>query len=198
MNYFSQFIILFLFLVFSSSVISMDSVFMQDGVGEDIAYEEGGFIIPENTILAGIGYGGAGLCFNAGYRYTNYSLQLGLSGIANDIPNYTLRDRINANKDPYTDKQNHEALILSLDGGYHYNIDKFTLFGNLGYFWQTDTVLARRTDGVDDNLHLLGTETESGVCFGLGAYYYISDMVDLGLGFHSKHGVYATAAIIIE
>ncbi len=141
-----------------------------------------------------LGYGGAGLSAGLGFRYDFVSLSIGLSGFANSIPNYASykADGINLTTNPLPDgytEESYEAIIVTFDAAYNYEFEIGTAYAGIGFFAQTDTVLAKEVSTGD--YFRRGTINSSGICFNLGFDYYWSENVGVGLGFHSKKGIMA-------
>jgi len=181
--------ILNLILLLSLVIVLSNSAFSQD---DDYYgnYEEQAKI---KQLFLDIGYGTNGTGAGIGFRYSFFGFGLNLSGFAKDIPNYnTLGPRIKPEEVASTEK--YPTIILSLDGYLFYDIDDyFTVFGNIGFYTQADSVLARKRDSENKlgDLYMYKTETTSGFSFGGGLQYLIWDNVGLGAGFHNKKGFFA-------
>ncbi len=141
-----------------------------------------------------LGYGSPGLGFGAGFRYEFLSLTIGVSGVANSIPNYASYlegENLNISQplpNGFTEEK-YEAIIVSFDFAYNHEFEWGNIYGGVGFFTQTDTVLAKEVSTGD--YYRRGSLNSSGICFNLGADYYMSETFGLGLGFHSKKGIMA-------
>lgn len=153
---------------------------------EDIEY------FPTNAVLLMAGYGDeGGLMLGLGWRWTNFSAQLCLSGFTNDmpIPSPIKQGTLSSDTAFYTD------LIMSFDLGYHYNFGQYTAFATLGYYSQSDSAFTQTLDGRE--FFRERGRTESGLAFGLGLNYAFNEGFGLGLAYHNQHGIYLQAAIRI-
>jgi len=180
--------ILNLIVLLSFVIVLSNSAFSQD---DDYYgnYEEQAKI---KQLFLDIGYGTNGTGAGIGFRYSFFGFGLNLSGFAKDIPNYITYERIRQEDVAYTEK--FPTIILSLDGYLFYDIDDyFTVFGNIGYYTQADSVLARKRNSENKlrDFYMYKTETTSGISFGAGLQYLIWDNVGLGAGFHNKKGFFA-------
>lgn len=189
---------LFLILMAALSLSISTNAIAQDGYEEEYENEleetePTGKLMGVN---ADLGYfGPAGLSLGAGFRYWFAGFTLGISGLMNDIPNYSTYgydEGIYANSPlpPNYDGKSYPALIVTGDFSFHYEvIKKVTAFGSIGFYSQQDTVLA--WDFTDDVYYYWKYTKKSGVCFGLGADFDYSDILKVGLGYHTKRGLFA-------
>jgi opacity protein-like surface antigen len=148
------------------------------------------------AIHADLGFfGPAGLSGALGFRYWFASFTLGLSGLMKDIPNYSTygydlgiypQSPLPANYDA----KSYPALIVTGDFSFYYEVvKKVTGFGSIGFYSQQDTVLA--WDFTDDVYYFWKNKKSSGVCFGLGAEFDYNESMKVGLGYHTKRGLFA-------
>lgn len=157
--------------------------------------------VPIKSIMLDLGHtlNGSGLCFGGGFKYWNVGVTFGLAGLAPDRPNY---DRHSVQPEQITEKKNFKALMINIDAHYYFNLEMFeplTVFASVGYYSQSDSTIARTISdenrGVYDLWYLVaGTEghnSESGICFGAGVQYPVSDNIALGIALHSRKGIYA-------
>lgn len=154
---------------------------------------------PIKAIFIDVGGGGNGMSAALGFRYSFASLSVGLAGFTNKIPNYALTPPTGVYFNPtqplpsgYTEDK-HLGLIVSFDAGFHLDyFYPYTFFATVGYFTQQDSVLAKevRIDGRSPNRYAYRVENTDGFAFGGGGNYQISDYVALGLGLHTKRGIY--------
>lgn len=146
----------------------------------------------EETIMMIFGemsFGTLGLGLTAGFRYSFVSLSIGFSGFAQSIPN-SLHPSI---EQPFPKKGNYKEeeypyVCVYGDAGFYYDIGKFSIFATVGYFSQSDTILAREYD--TNYLYKYRVKTESGVCFGGGVEYLFSPNFLFGVGYHTKKGLF--------
>lgn len=166
----------------SNSAFSQDDDYYGD-------YEE----LPEiKQLFLDIGYGENGLGAGLGFRYSFFGFGLNLAGFAKDIPNYITYERIRPEDIASTEK--YPTIIISLDGYLFYDIDDyFSVFGNVGFFIQGDSVLARKRDSENklSDLYMYKTETTNGVTFGAGLQYLLEEYIGFGVGYHNKKGFFA-------
>lgn len=145
-------------------------------------------IVPVKDILFDLGYGEHNLSFGFGFRYDFIGLSIGVTGFDNDIPNYQtdLRDQP-ADKD--FEERHYTTICVSGDLALYYDInDEFSVFGNVGYYAQADTILAYYYS--DETLYRYKDESITGVAFGVGLQYFISDYFTIGAAWHNKRGAY--------
>jgi opacity protein-like surface antigen len=151
------------------------------------------------AIHADVGYfGPAGLSAALGFRYWFASFTLGLSGLTSNIPNYSPygyelgiypHSPLPAN---YISK-NYAALVVTGDFSFYYPVlKKVNVFGTLGFYSQQDSVLA--WDITDDVYYFWRNKKTSGFCFGAGAEFDYQDNLKLGIGYHTKRGLFARLA----
>ncbi len=173
----------FLCLFFTSSYAQKGEVYEDD--------------IPSLYGLHGeLGYGGAGLGVGFGFRYEFISVSMGVAGFANSIPNYALSYhdpsinlRLPNPLDDKFDEEKYESILVTFDAAYNHEFDWGNIYAGVGFFAQTDSILAKERE--TGSYYIRGTENTSGICFNLGADYYWSEHLGVGLGFHSKKGIMA-------
>ncbi len=160
---------------------------------EDEYYEEG----TEKALIFDAGFGGAGgMSLGLGFRYSYASLMIGFAGFANDMPNYAVRPPqgiIISPNQPLPggyERESFTGLLVTADLAYHYQLNQeISAFGMIGYYSQQDSILARETSTGD--YYRYAVENTSGIAFGLGGDYGVSEWITLGLGYHTKRGVFA-------
>jgi opacity protein-like surface antigen len=170
-----------------------------DYYDEEEEYEELTLTNREKTIMMIFGelsYGTLGLGVTAGFRYSFVSLSLGFSGFAQSIPN-SIHPSI---YQPFPKKGNYQEesypfVCVYGDAGFYYDIGKFSIFATIGYFSQSDTILAREFD--TNYLYKYKVKTESGICFGVGAEYLFNPNFIFGVGYHTKKGVFLQLGYIL-
>lgn len=188
------FVLMTLLLTTTFSEVSSQSYY-----DEEEEYEELTLTNREKTIMMIFGelsYGTLGLGVTAGFRYSFVSLSLGFSGFAQSIPN-SIHPSI---YQPFPKKGNYQEeeypyVCVYGDAGFYYDIGKFSIFATIGYFSQSDTILAREFD--TNYLYKYKVKTESGICFGGGAEYLFNPNFLFGVGYHTKKGVFLQLGYIL-
>lgn len=130
-----------------------------------------------------LGYGPANISYGLGFRYWHLGLTIGLTGVASDIPNYSLQPA------PSSDRTERFPTIV-VCGDFHFYYDftpKITGFATLGYYSQSDTILAKS----GDYWYRYEAESSAGLTFGLGAQYALDRQIMVGLAYQNKRGIYA-------
>lgn len=188
-------LLLFGFLLVQSSIIFAQENWQDD---ENVEYteetEEPTGI--KKAINLDVGFGGpAGVSAALGFRYWFGSFTFGLGGFANSMPNYS-RNTYNVKIYPNNplpagySEEKYGALVVTGDFGLHYDGFKpFSVFVLVGFYSQTDSVLAY--DYKQDVRYFYHTLTSSGLAFGFGGEYKLQDAIYVGLGYHTKRGVFA-------
>ncbi len=168
----------------------------QTGKSEDIKEEEpyydedyrGSDIVKD--IFIDLGYGAEKFGIGIGFRYWNFGASFGLTGIGVSLPDYDKTTYLNRTENVITEK--YASIAVTTDLYYFYDInDKYTAFVNFGYSVGTDTILARKASSNDDRLYRWGSENNSELTFGLGFQYFFEKWIGLGVGYHSRRGVFA-------
>jgi outer membrane protein assembly factor BamA len=179
--------------IFSSSLQAQDTDENNGGSEEEVV---GGI---SKAVFFDLGFGGpAGLSGGLGFRYSYFSFTLGLSGFANKVPAYQINNYgtgINASQPlpvGYS-QESYSALIVTGDFGFNYEIvPKITAFASIGYYSQQDTILAH--DYKQDLRYYYKYYTSSGLCYSIGGEYAITDDINVGIGYHTKRGVFGRIA----
>lgn len=153
---------------------------------------------------AGAGKDGFGIAF--GFRYWFASLSIGVVGLANKIPNYSNIPPVGVNISPnqplpngyYEDR--YTGIIVTFDGSLHYEYYPWNFFASVGYYTQQDSILAKHvsSDGRILGRYRYRVENSQGIAFGGGANYYLTDNLGIGLGLHTKRGIYAQLVYVWE
>ena len=154
-------------------------------------YEDDEEIINEGypkSVFGGIGYGGNGVGALLGFRYYRIGISMGVAGVTSSIPSYAHQ----LPTDKSYEERSYSAYAVCGDFYFFHEIEQFTIYGNLGYFSQADTVLAYYPQS--NSNYLLGSKTRDGVTFGAGILFDINDYLLLGVGLHNKYGIYANVA----
>lgn len=194
----------YLFLLLVIPFVSVQSLQAQSKSTEDnqidaIEYSEeeyqGNDIF--KSIFIDAGYGTNKFGFGLGFRYWNLGFSFGLAGLGESIPHYfTYREGGNITPATAVDIEKYSSIHVTTDLYYFHDInDEFKVFGNIGYGVGTDSVLAHHKDDQGtsnkNRLYSIGTETNSGITFGLGVQYFLEEWVGFGIGYHNRRGVYA-------
>jgi len=188
------FIAVFLLL---ASILTPSQIFAQsENQSSEEYYPAPVLFAKEKSIFGDIGYfGPGGLSLGVGARYWFASLELGLSGFAKSVPNYSMNSydvKITPSQplpagyveDKYT------KILVTADLGFYVDIlDPFIIFASVGFYSQQDTILAKEFNS--DVRYYYKYYNSSGVAFGVGANYVLNDVFEIGLGYHTKRGVFA-------
>ncbi len=175
------------FIIVAIGLISLNQTLFAQSDEEDY--------LPVKAINIDIGTGANGLSAGIGFRYSFASLTVGLAGFATDIPNYSTQPPVGLIFTPnqplpsgYSEKT-YSGIIVTFDAGFHLDyFYPYTFFANVGFFTQQDSVLAEEVSS--GQKYSYKVENSSGMTFGGGANYQVSDYIALGLGVHNKRGVY--------
>ncbi|MGQ9819619.1 MAG: hypothetical protein ACUVQ1_06825 [Candidatus Kapaibacteriales bacterium] len=148
------------------------------------------------TAFGELGYGKLKLSAAGGLRFWNIGVSLGLAGFATSKPKYIYP----TSTPPYTLPKEYEReeykftyVLVTTDFHYFFDIsDDFTISPSLGFFVQQDSVLARSKRQNDNGqLYFLGkTINSTGVNFGAAIDYFYSDIITIGIGYHTKRGFF--------
>ncbi|MEN6295256.1 MAG: hypothetical protein ABFD61_03895 [Chloroherpetonaceae bacterium] len=154
------------------------------------------FFAKEKSVFGDIGYfGPGGLSLGVGVRYWFASLELGLSGFAKSIPNYSM---YSSEVQIYPtqplpngyEEDKYSKIIVTGDLAFYLDrLDPFIIFASVGFYSQQDSILAKNIQ-TGDRYYYKYYNT-SGASFGLGVNYVYSDQFQIGLGYHTKRGVFA-------
>jgi hypothetical protein len=188
-NYLFAFILLVI--PFNSQIKSED---WEDS--EETSEEQSGI---KKGVYFDLGYSGpAGLSAALGFRYWFASVNIGLAGFANKVPNYAydyIAIKPGQPLPPNYTEERYPAVIVTGDLSFHYEVtDKITAFASIGYFSQQDTILAY--DYKNDLRYYYQYYTTAGACFGVGGEYSVQDDMNLGIGYHTKRGIFARITYI--
>ena len=144
------------------------------------------------------GYGANKFGFGLGVRYWNLGFAFGVAGLGESIPSYQRNWGDNKVITPETavNQKSYSSIHVMTDLYYFYDInDDFTAFVNLGFGVGSDSILANHKDYLNtpyqDRLFPLGSDSKTGINFGLGIQYFLEQWIGFGLGYHSRRGVYA-------
>jgi opacity protein-like surface antigen len=137
-----------------------------------------------------LGFGANNLSTGLGFRYWHFGASIGLTGFTNTVPafsypayNHPKPSGQNALTEKFT------SLVVAGDVYYFHDFNKFTVYANVGYFSQSDTVLVKDIDRGE--YFYDSRESKSGMTFGGGLEYILSKWIAIGLGYHTKLGVTA-------
>ncbi len=136
-----------------------------------------------------IGYDFNGMSLGFGFRYWNVGLSLGVSGVGKYLPEHS---RQYLSIPDANERFTYPSIWVTADAYYFYDLnDAFTVFGNIGYGVGTDSVLATKKGETNGSKYILGAENKSSITFGAGVQYFFPMQIGVGLGYHSKRGIYA-------
>ncbi len=167
----------------------------QDEYGEYSPVCGPGVIYAETKVLfAEAGYGPRDLTLGIGFRWDFIGLDINLGGFMDNTPNYMYATK----QYPYPKEFNeytYARTTLTINASYYYDYEEYSFFASVGYFNQVDTALVRSLDaggtrGVFFPRRGNPAIKTSGICFGLGANYFIDEKYVAGLGYHTKKGVF--------
>ncbi len=149
---------------------------------------------PIKGAFVDLSVGSPGFGIGAGFRYAFVGFNLGLIGLTNSSPVYALqyppgvvihRDR------PLPSGYEEEKFLSSMLTGdvvfYADILEKISLNASIGHYARNDSILAKRID--TGSKYIYKNETESGLCFGVGAEYVLNDNFNVGAGYHTQRGV---------
>jgi opacity protein-like surface antigen len=141
-----------------------------------------------------VGYGSYNLSLGAGYKHTfgNIPFSIGgaisIAGFTTDIPNYiTNTYQVNIYSMP---ESKFTTFIVTGDVNAYYEWKELSFFGSLGFYSQSDTVLAIEEKPTYKNYYYKKTASESGLTFGAGIQYYFKEDMIFGIGYQTKKGIY--------
>ena len=175
---------------FLSNLVSAQQA-SKDSTGEE------SFFNPKSQLkmlFGDLGYGTRGLSAALGFRYGFLGVDLGLGGFTrSNIPNYNLYPTKEIPFPKNYDSTSYPTLSVSFDLIYYYDTGDFSFYGGVGYYSQSDTVLAKSLDqgNTYGTYFYKQVNKKSGFCFTLGGQYFISETIMVGLGYHTKKGVFA-------
>jgi opacity protein-like surface antigen len=189
---------LFLFVVITGGLLSVGNLSAQDDYDDeyyddeyeyedDYYYEdEGPAPLPDGPMKylhLDVGYGPANISYGLGFRYWQFGATIGLTGVATDIPNYSRQTAPSAEE---TEK--FPTIVVCFDLHYYYEINpEITAFATIGYYSQSDTILAKS----DGYWYRYDAESTSGLTFGIGGQYALNRQIMVGLAYQNKRGIYA-------
>jgi hypothetical protein len=148
-----------------------------------------------NGLMFDLGYGGSGASVAVGYRWWHFSGALGLSGFANDIPNYAKVPPVGvviSQNQPLPsgyESQSYTAIDVFLDAGFHIDFYPYSAFAQIGFFTSQDTILAKNLE--TGSRYRYATSSDAGMSFGGGLEYIYSKNLTFGAGYHTRRGIFA-------
>jgi len=170
-------------------------------VPKNIAQEDdnGSFVMADEyesfkMVFGEIGYGARNLSLGAGFRWEFIGVDINIAGIISNTPRYIYPSK----EFPYPKQYNEHSYprtTVSFNASYFYDIEEFSIFGTVGYYSQTDTLLVRSMDDGNTFGYYYAkqgspAEVSSGICFGIGGQYFIDEKFGAGLGYHTKKGFF--------
>jgi opacity protein-like surface antigen len=189
-----SFLIAFLILGLSlNSLSAQEEEF--DYSKEEAAAAESENDVPIKSIMLDLGHtlDGSGICFGFGVKYWNFGASIGIAGLSPDRPNY---DRRTIDITEAQETKNFQSLMINFDAHYYMNFEIFdplTVFVSVGYYSQSDSTIGRKQG--EDTWSLIagpqGFNSVSGLSFGAGVQYPMTDNIALGIALHTRKGIYA-------
>jgi hypothetical protein len=158
---------------------------------DEVYYDEnykGSDIIKD--IFIDFGYGADKFGIGLGFRYWNLGASFGITGLGISLPDYDKTTYLNRTESVNTERYASIAVTTDLYYFYDFN-EKYTVFANIGYAVGTDTILARKASSTDTRLYRWGSENNSEITFGLGVQYFFEKWIGLGVGYHTRRGIFA-------
>lgn len=145
----------------------------------------------EKLVFFDAGYGTRNLSFGLGFRYSFIGASLSLAGIAASTPHATYHGIVY----PKTfTTETYPSTTVSFDLIGYYDWNDFSFFGMLGYYTQADSLFDK---SLEDNTfgyyffhQPLASLNKSGISLGLGAQYYLTEAIEVGIGYHTKKGAF--------
>lgn len=185
-----------IFLLFSSSYL----LSQEADNNSEITQEQTSHI---KNIFFDLGYGGRGVSFGLGFRWWNFSAGLGLAGILSYVPKYRYPgigepNPMFGNSTSFSDAEKFPSTTVSFDFSYYYDISDFSIFATLGYYVQSDSVFKKYLGSQSEpdknnyigNYYSVGSANETGLAWGLGLQYFITENINTALAYHNKKGIY--------
>ena len=149
---------------------------------------------PIKGVFADFSIGSEGFGIGAGARYMFVGLNLGLTGLANSSPPYAHQNPPGVNiirNQPLPPGYEEERFMsMMINGDLMFYMDYFEQFSfnaSIGFYSKNDTILAKNT--ATGSRYIYNNETQSGLCFGIGAEYVLQDYLNVGAGYHTQRGV---------
>jgi len=159
-----------------------------------VAQEDGYSWDPFLTVKGAFGdvsVGSDGFGFGVGARYAFVGLNIALTGIANTSPTYQLHNpniplrRTDPLPVGYT-QERFMSMMINADAMFYFDFFETLGFNaSVGFYSKNDTILAKDDKG---SRLFWKNETESGLCFGVGAEYLLQESFSVGAGFHTQRG----------
>ncbi|MDQ1265270.1 MAG: hypothetical protein QG635_420 [Bacteroidota bacterium] len=193
-NIFGLILILVIILLFPSGATSQTTT--------TPAAEEEYEVLSPNILMIDLGYGSNEMSAGLGFRYSfndtpfGVGVMVGLTGFTITLPPYRRTTGIAGDVVPKgVVKETFSKLVITAEAMGFYDVsERFSVFANVGYYSQSDTILYKNPQ---DNVYYLSNnyqdqyQSSSGLCYGAGFQYFLTDKVTLGLAYHTKLGIYA-------
>ncbi|MDA3843366.1 MAG: hypothetical protein PF588_03230 [Candidatus Kapabacteria bacterium] len=182
------------FLIIAFVLTSLDLKAQDDNYEYDD--EDDYEMIYEKNVFVGLGhtFSDQGLSLGVGFRFWNFGFNMGFTGFASEMPKYAFSSTGIQTGAKLGDKS-YPAVAVTGDFVYYYDFSgeysQWTAFASIGYYSQIDSVL---TEYEEVNVRK-GFEQSTGMTFGLGAQYLLTEKYVIGLGYQSKVGIMATFGI---
>lgn len=151
-------------------------------------------LTPIKGVFGDISIGGDGFGVGAGARYMFVGFNLGLTGIANSTPAYAMQAPAGIRIDRSQplpvgfEEEKFLSMMINADVLFYFDLAETISFnGSLGFYSKNDTILAKNVE--NGSRFIYKNETESGLCWGLGAEYVLQENINIGGGYHSQRGL---------
>ena len=144
---------------------------------------------PQKNVMFNLGYGTRGPSGSLGFRYWLFGFQIDATGFSSKIPS-----SVNYLK-PTGDVKVEKYGSIAVSGDiliYHDFTEEWSGFASIGFYSQIDSLFDREISSGALYTHQPVTEVTNGICFGFGAQYYFKTInnLEIGLGYHTKNGVF--------
>jgi hypothetical protein len=171
--------------------LSLNSLSGQD---ESVDNETDENLPPIKSLFADLGYGFIGASGALGFRYSFLGLSIGAAGFNNSVPAHAYGVGGGQVQPAGTEEKIYTTIAVCGDFYFYHKIQSFTIFADLGYFSQSDTVLWR--DIKTGDFTFARSQNKDGITFGAGIQFNVAKDINVGVGLHSKFGIYAQIAYL--
>ncbi len=151
-------------------------------------------LTPIKGAFGDVSIGGDGLGVGIGARYMFFGLNIGLTGLANSTPAYALQAPSGVNiirNQPLPsgfEEERFLSMMIDADLMLYFDLAETISFNaSIGFYSKNDTILAKNIQ--NGSRFIYDNETESGLCFGLGAEYVLQESINVGAGYHTQRGI---------
>jgi len=149
---------------------------------------------PVYVLFGNVGYDSkTELTAAIGFRYWFFGVSLGLAGFAKNLPAF--RKDVIIKESEIGSTETFTKMVFHGDVNLYWDLNpKVSLFGMVGYYSKSDSILARKVYQItdpDNYYYKYKANTSSGFCFGIGGHYFFESQLLIGLGYHSISGFFA-------